>query len=295
MTVQERGWLLLCAELGTEEKPLTAAQLRQLRARVRADEPPREADRDITAADLRALGYDEAQAAHIAALLNREAELAAYLKTARYHDIEALTPGSRDYPAQLRDALGDDLPPVLFCRGDRSLLGKAAVSLTGSRKITEQGRAFAERIGRLAAREGYVLVSGNADGADKAAQEACLRAGGSVIAVLADNMADHRTPPPGVLHLCEEGWHLPFSAQRALRRNRIIYALAQRRFVAQTSCGVGGTWSGAVQALRLGMPVFVHDDGSDGAGALTAQGAEPVALRALDSIARILPAQTAFS
>ena len=290
MTGAERGYLLLCADLGTQARPLTLPQLRELRRRVRESEAPEDPDRTLTAADLRALGYDEAQSARIAALLGREAELDAYLQTAAMHEIHALTIVSCGYPRCLIERLGETAPPVLFYRGERSLLDKPAVSLVGSRRLAEPGRAFSERVGELAAREGYVLVSGGAVGADSAAQAACLAAGGSVIAVLPDSLAEHE-PGRGVLYLCEDGWHLPFTGQRALRRNRIIHALGNRRFVAQCDHGFGGSWSGSVEALRQGLPVYVHDDGSEGARALAAMGAEPLALSALQAISTLQPAQ----
>lgn len=294
MNPRERGWLLLCAELGTGEKPLTLAQVRQLRQRVLASDPPRDPLRELSAEDLRALGYDAAQAEHIAALFAREAALDAYLKAGRYHAIEPITPSSDAYPARLRQTLGEKAPPVLFCRGDMSLLQKSCVSLTGSRRLNENGAAFAKKIGQMAAREGYVLVSGNAQGADSAAQQACLDAGGSVISVLADSPADHE-PEAKQLLVCEEGWHLPFSAPRARSRNRIIYALGQSCFVAQTDRGVGGTWHGAVEALQLGLMLYVHDDGSDGAKALEALGAEPLRLDRLRELSTLSPSQMFFS
>lgn len=285
--------MLLCADLGTEVQPLTLAQLRQLRNRIRAAAPPEQPERELTEADLRGLGYDQTQAQRIEALLAREAELDAYLKSASYHDIECLTLESAGYPSRLRQTLGEDAPPVLFYRGELPLLQKQAVSLTGSRRLNEQGSAFAAHLGRLAAREGYVLVSGNAAGADMTAQNACLEAGGSVIAVVSDSPADH-IPPAKVLYICEDGWHLPFSAQRARKRNRIIYALAQRCFVAQTANGSGGTWHGAYDALRRGMAVYVNDDGTDGANALASLGAELITVECLKTISHLQQTQARF-
>ena len=293
MTARERGYLLLCADLGTQVRPLTLAQLKQLRQSVQAAQPPSEPDRDLTAADVRALGFSQARAEQIEALLAREAELDAYLGAAALHEIGALTVCSRTYPASLRAKLGADAPAVLFYRGEPALLQKTCVSLVGARRLGQGGAAFARRVGELAAQEGYVLVSGNADGADTLAQEACLKNGGSVISVLADSPADH-FPLPNMLYLCEEGWHLPFTAARALRRNRIIHALGQKSFVAQTGNGVGGTWRGTADALRRGMTVYVHADGSDGAASLAALGAELIPLARLTELSTLRAAQTSF-
>ena len=56
MTAGEEGFLLLTGYLGDpERKPLTVAQFRDLTARARAMSRP-EADRDMTAEDLLAIG-----------------------------------------------------------------------------------------------------------------------------------------------------------------------------------------------------------------------------------------------
>ena len=119
------------------------------------------------------------------------------------------------------------------------------------------------------------MVSGNAVGADQTAQQACVRAGGSVICFLADELQRH-APQPGsrVLMVSEDGFDLPFSTARAYRRNRLIHSMAEKSFVAQCALGSGGTWQGTTENLRRGWSdVFVCDDGSEAARALSARGA----------------------
>ena len=284
MTASERGFLLLCAELGDGQKPLTPAQLRTLRSRVLAVErDASEQDRPLAEADLRALGYDEAFAARVCALLDRESQLATYLAIAAEHGIRPLTRVSADYPARLR-RLGDLAPTVLFCRGDTTLLGRPTVALVGSRDLTEVGAAFARRVGVLAAREGLVLVSGNARGADRTAQAACLDAGGSVIAVLPEGLQDYEPKRTGMLYLCEWGWHLPMVSYRALERNRLIHALGEKTMVAQ-SRHTGGSWRGSEENLRRGWsPLFVNEAGGPGCEALISMGATPIRLDELHSL-----------
>lgn len=289
MTASERGFLLLCAELGDGRKPLTPAQLRTLRTRVLARTGEADdLDRALTSADLRALGYDEDFADRIAALLGREQELQRYLSVAAELGIRALTRISEVYPARLR-RLGDAAPAVLFCRGDISLLHRPAVALVGSRELSPAGQRFAERVGALAAAEGFVLVSGNAQGADRTAQNACLAAGGSVLAVLPDGLQDHTPETERIAYLCEWGWHLPMIGYRALERNRLIHALGEKTLVAQSN-RAGGTWSGSEENLRRGWsPLFVHDDGSEGCSTLIALGASPVQLDELRSLQDLEP------
>ncbi len=291
MTAAERGFLLLCAELGDGRKPLTPAQFRSLRSAVLSSGTrPEDPDRPLRAADLRALGCEPDFAARAAELLGREEDLERYLFLAAEHGIRPITRVSADYPPRLR-LLGDHAPAVLFCRGDASLLQRPAVALVGSRVLRPEGEAFARRVGELAAREGLVLVSGNAVGADRTAQEACLEAGGSVAAILPEGLQDHVPSCERIAYFCLWGWHLPMVSYRALERNRIIHVLGQKTLVAQSNLS-GGTWSGAEDNLRRNLsPVFIHDDGSPGSLALQDRGAVPVRLEALSSLRALQPAQ----
>lgn len=289
MIAAERGFLLLCAELGDGRKPLTPAQLRTLRARVLDREgEPADPDRPMTAEDLRALGFDAAFSERVLDLLCREKDLDDYLSIAEERGIRPLTRISPDYPARLR-RLGDAAPAVLFCRGEAALLNRPAAALVGSRELTPVGAAFARRVGELAAAEGFVLVSGNARGADRTAQAACLAAGGTVIAVLPAELGAHVPENDRTLYLSLTGWHLAMEPYRALERNRVIHALGEKTLVAQ-SHACGGTWSGSEENLRKGWsPLFVHDDGSPGCSALIDLGATPVRLESLVSLSALQP------
>ena len=283
--------LLLCADLGDGQKPLTPAQFRRLRVHVLArPEGEAPAERTLEEADLRALGLEASFARRVAALLDREAALDAYLRVGRELDVSPVTRVSPLYPARLR-VLGQDAPTVLFCRGDSSLLQRPAVALVGSRELTEAGRTFARRVGELAALEGFVLVSGNARGADQTAQEACLAAGGAVISVLPDSLADHDPAGERILFVSEQGWHLPIAPYRALDRNRLIHALGEKTLAAQSRL-TGGTWSGSLENLRRGWsPLFVNEAGGPGCARLIALGANPVRLETLDSLRALTPTQ----
>lgn len=205
----------------------------------------------------------------------RPGNCAAVWRRRRRRGITALTRISEGFPQRLR-LLGRDCPPALFCRGDRGLLETACVALVGARALSPRSRRFAQHIGRLAALEGYTLVSGGAAGADTAAQEACLAAGGRVIVFLPDELIRH-APRERVLFCSEEGERVAFSAARALRRNRLIHALGEKTFVAQCAAPSGGTWSGASENLRRGLsPVFILDEDSEGCRALVGLGALPV-------------------
>lgn len=293
MTQAERGVLLLCAALPDGEKPLTPAQFRTLSQHAHAlGSDGADPLRDLTARDLLRLGYDEHAASHLLRLLSRDAQLDAYLAGAAQRGIAVLTRLSPGYPARLRAQLGMDCPPVLFLRGDASLLQASLVGVVGSRALRPENRAFAEAAGRYIAREGFTLVSGGAAGADTAAQEACLACGGSAVIFPAGPLPDGPLPPR-VCYVTEDGFDLPFSVPRAMRRNRLIHASAQKVLVAQTALETGGTWAGSADNLRHGYsPVFVYDDASPGARALMNLGAGPV--QTFRSVSALEPSQLHF-
>ena len=276
MNPRERGFALLASHLGDPDcKPLTAPQLRVL-ARRAGELHLNDPERDLTQQDLLALGYGYEMAERILALLDREDLLDHYLARGRRAGCAPITRVSPQYPLLLRKNLGLDSPGILWARGDLSLLNTPAVALVGSRDLNPENRRFAAETGRQAALQGLTLVSGNARGADRTAQEAALEAGGGVIAIVADELAKQPLRER-VLYLSEDGFEEPFSAQRALSRNRCIHAMVWRTFVAQTSDGMGGTWDGTVKNLRAGWSgVYGFSDGSGGMERLCRMGAIPV-------------------
>ncbi len=276
MNPRERGFLLLTCPMGdAQRRVLTHAQLRTLASRIRLMEKP-DGDRDLQISDLTALGYDRQMAMRILELLEAEHQLDRYLLQAKKAGCVPITRVSEAYPGILRKKLGLEAPGCLWAKGDVSLLEQPAVALVGSRDLKQSNRSFASEAGRQAAKQGYALVSGNARGADRVGQMACLEAGGSVISVVADELNGHETER-NVLWLSEDGFDLPFSAQRALSRNRVIHSLGKLTFVAQSRLQQGGTWDGTSQNLRFGWSrVYCFRDGSDAAQVLSQMGAEQI-------------------
>lgn len=273
MTGPEKGFLLLSSHLGDpERKILTVPQMRYLGQRVREMEMT-QPDRDLTEADLMALGYGREKIGQILTLLEDEEVLEYYLLKGKQADCVPVTRVSEGYPALLRQRLTGDAPGCLWVKGDLSLLNTPAIALVGSRELRQENREFAEAVGAFAAERGLTLVSGNARGADKAAQNACLKAGGSVISIVADELTKH-SRKERIVYVSEDGFEEPFSSQRALSRNRCIHALGQVVFVAQSDLKKGGTWQGTAANLRHNWsPVLCFRDGSEGSLALEQMGA----------------------
>ena len=113
---------------------------------------------------------------------------------------------------------------------------------------------------------------------DTEGEDACLGGGGRVIVFPAGRLTDCRADAR-VLYLAEGAYDAPFSAQRALARNRLIHALGERTYAAQPRLHTGGTWRGCADHLRsIARPLYLLDDGSEAAAALGQQGARLIGL-----------------
>lgn len=287
MTGAEQGFLLLTAHLGDpRRKPLTVAQFREFTKLARQMEKPLE-ERDLTAKDLMDLGCRPDFSRRVVDLLGEEEKLRRYLMQAQSLDCYPITRLNDLYPGRVRNKLGLEAPGCLWAKGDLSALMQPMISLVGSRLLKDENRAFAEELGKQAALQGYALVSGNARGADRAAQDSCLKYGGMVVSVVADALGAQPLQER-MLYLSEEDYDQEFSAQRALSRNRIIHTLGEKTFVAQCTLGKGGTWDGTVKNLHAGWSdVFCFHDESPAFYELTQMGADAVDFSALKDISGI--------
>lgn len=287
MKLTEQGFLLLTSHLGNpDRRPLTPPQLRLLTKRM-AGSPAPEEDCELEPRHLIALGLDWELSERIVALLGETELLEWYLQRARRLGCVPIPRSDPRYPARLRRRLGPESPGCLWAKGDLSLLEKPAAALVGSRELHMQNREFAAQAGTQAAKQEMALVSGNARGADTVGQNACLASGGQVICVVPDELT-RKHPQPGMLYLSEEDYDAPFSAQRALHRNRVIHALGEVTLAAQCSYKKGGTWDGAAANLRYGYtPLCCFRDGSPASLELEQMGARLIGLEELTDLSAL--------
>jgi predicted Rossmann fold nucleotide-binding protein DprA/Smf involved in DNA uptake len=213
-----------------------------------------------------ALPPDDAQ--RIVRLLDRSGRLALELEGLFSRGLWAVTRADEPYPAKLRDTLKHQAPTVLFGAGSLELLKVGGIAVIGSRNIDEAGTAFALEVGRKAAAARLPVVSGGARGTDRLAMGAALEAGGVAFGVLADSL-ERTVRQPDLRQLLLDGQlvlltpYAPaagFSVGAAMGRNKVIYGLADFAVVVSSDFQTGGTWAGAVEALKAGWcPVFARD------------------------------------
>jgi len=287
--------LLLCSALGladddaTAAAPYTLSEWNQLARAIQ--ESPLERPAGLlgrSPAELAdTLNVPSPEAERIARLLDRGGRLALELENLHSRGIWAVTRADAAYPAKLRQTLKHQSPSVLFGAGELRRLNRAGVAVVGSRQIDEAGQSFARRVGEKCAEAGVPVVSGGARGSDSLAMLAAIEAGGTVYGALADSLERAVRQPELRQFLLDDRLvlltpYLPtagFSVGAAMGRNKIIYGLADFAVVVSSDFQQGGTWAGAVEALKAAWcPVFVReaDEVPKGNRELIAKGAAPL-------------------
>lgn len=216
----------------------------------------------------------EDQASRVAALLGRGGPMTIELERLASRGIWASTLLDETYPPKLRDCLGDNAPPLLFGAGEIAIAGHGGIAIIGSRDADEEALGFAAGVAQAAARGGLTVVSGAARGVDSAAMDGALDHGGAVVGVLADSL-EKRIREPQIRswladgQLCLMSQYAPqsgFTVGAAMGRNKLIYALADAALVVSATDGSGGTWSGAIEALKSGCTPLLVRQGDGVAG-----------------------------
>jgi DNA processing protein len=279
-------------------EPLRLSEWNQLARRIHGSPLKRPASlRGRPAKDLaKQLALSSEEAERLVRLLDRSGRLALELESLFSRGLWVVTRVDDPYPTRLRDTLKHQAPTVLFGAGDLQLLHRGGLAVIGSRNIDEAGAAFAKELGRRAAAAQLPVVSGGARGADRLAMDAALDAGGIALGVLADSL-ERTVRQPHLRQLLLGGQltlltpYAPaaaFSVGTAMGRNKVIYGLAQFAAVVSSDFQTGGTWAGAVEALKAGWrPVFARDgaDVPKGNRELLKLGAAPIPESELGQIA----------
>lgn len=302
MTTQEfltddgLAMLLLCSAFGTLQPaapdaptPFTLSEWNQLARKIHTSSIKRPAaltgrDAASLARELQ-LAPDEAE--RITRLLDRSGRVALELDSLFSRGMWVATRADRHYPTRLRDTLKHQAPTVIFGAGELTLLSGRNVAVVGSRNLDPSGAEFAQEFARHAVAEGFAIVSGGARGTDLIAMNAALDAGGQCVGVLADSLERTIRAPEMRQWLLDRRVTLltpytptaGFSVGGAMGRNKVIYGLAELALVVSSEHEKGGTWAGAVEALKADWcPILVRatDDAPKGNRELLKKGALPL-------------------
>lgn len=197
-----------------------------------------------------------------------------------------LTPAEDDYPHVLMKVLSDP-PPVMYLRGDSSLLHQPHLAVVGSRKPSTANRQLTHDWCRELATAGLIISSGLARGIDAAAHKGTLAAGGQTLAVLGsglDNiyptghadLVDNILATGGAV-LSELPPDTPPYASNFPKRNRLVAALAEAVLVVEAAQRSGSLITARLAAEYgrevLALPGHPHEEGSQGTNRLIQEGA----------------------
>ena len=179
------------------------------------------------------------------------------LERAHEHSASILVHGDPGYPERVY--VSNNPVPVLYVRGDPAVWdGTGTVAVVGSRNTREPYASGARRFAAMAARNGMVVVSGFAMGADSMGHRAAVEAGGRTVCVMPCGL-DKVFPPenrglweellghPEVVFVSEFGFGQRASSLLLRKRNKLIVAFSQGVLVAQSALD-----GGAMNAYRFG-------------------------------------------
>jgi len=219
------------------------------------------------------------------AILTFDDRAAVEQEMARAADLDAtlISPWDERFPDRLREIY--DPPGFLWMRGTLPRVERPMVTVVGTRRCTDYGRAQAHHFAAELVRRGFTVVSGLAYGIDAAAHKGALDAGGRTIAVLGSGVGriypqKHtglatRIADNGAV-LSEYGLDAEPDASNFPERNRILSGLALGTLVVE-SYAEGGSLITARLAVEQNREVFavpgaITKDSSRGTNRLIQRG-----------------------
>jgi DNA processing protein len=287
--------ILICSNLGltfqseNNLKPYTISQWNKLKEKIAYSSLKRpEALFVTTVSDWkRELYLNDIEIERLQRLLSRAGQVGIEIEQLESKGIFITTRAESTYPERLKQTLKKVAPPVLFYCGNLKLLNSKAVAIVGSREIDEAAIDFTIKLAKKCVINQLNIVSGGAKGVDSLSQAAAIEAGGEVVAVLSDGLAN-KIKAKEIREAIIQGKLLLFSAVHpsarftvfsAMERNKYIYALSDFAVVVSSSDNKGGTWAGATEDLKnKWTPLFVRKDSAAPKGneKLIKLGAKPI-------------------
>lgn len=195
--------------------------------------------------------------------------------------------GDADYPTILTEGITP--PPLLFLRGNTSLLHRPAVGVVGSRHATPQAHRIAHDFSQALSQKNITIISGMASGIDTAAHTGALTASGSTIAIWGTGI--DRIYPPNNQHLAhqiaEQGLivsEFPLGTRPLAgnfpRRNRLIAAQSHATLVVEAALKSGSLITARLAADMgrdvMAIPSSIDNPYAKGCHKLIKEGAKLV-------------------
>lgn len=177
--------------------------------------------------------------------------------------------GTPNWPKKISDSQRPT--PILYYRGDLSLIERKSVAVVGARKATQDGLKRASRIARELTKHGYSVVTGLAKGIDTAASSTALESGGVAIGVIGtpidevypkENEALQNRIAENYLLISQVPFyryaHEPFRSHRVRfpERNELMASITDATVIVEAS-DTSGTLTQARACLHQKRPLFL--------------------------------------
>lgn len=175
------------------------------------------------------------------------------------------------YPQSVLQNMGDNAPPILYCKGYLPLLNQKGVSIIGARDVGDFEVTITKSIAQKLAENGINVTSGYAKGVDTSAHLGALEANGTTTMILSFG-TNHITIKKelkdlnwekNALFVTQFAPYEKFSGQNAMTRNKLVCAMSKAIVVIKSgperdsSGKMSGTFDAGKSAFKMGVPVFV--------------------------------------
>lgn len=196
-----------------------------------------------------------------------------------------------------------DAPKYLYIEGDKEIINYGPkVSIIGTRKPSLQGIKNTKDITKELVKNKVVIVSGLAKGVDTEAHKTAIEFGGKTIAVLGTPL-DKYYPPQNkelqdkimndYLAISQFPLGAPINRSNFPLRNRTMALISDASIIIEAGGENSGTRHQGWEALRLGRPLYIHEDliksGLKWPKAMLKYGAEIISNKGLLYIFQSLP------
>jgi DNA processing protein len=204
------------------------------------------------------------------------------------NDIKPISIVDENYPKRVKALLKTKSPPLLFVRGNESILNKTSIGFCGSRQASEKAILAASEFAYQLSGYDVNVVSGYAKGIDMTTHYAALESGGTTTLVLPEGIFNFRIkrelkPIWGFENAVVVSEFFPkarWSVANAMQRNKTICALSEAIILIEAK-STGGSIEAGKAAMSLNIPTFaVHygdnPETAEGNQLLVNQGARPL-------------------
>ncbi|MCP4136622.1 MAG: hypothetical protein GY754_36970 [bacterium] len=173
---------------------------------------------------------------------------------------------SSEYPARLKETMGNAHPPLLYTCGNKTLLNNKGIAILGDKNVSSKGELISYMGAKQLSRHNVVTISGFAAGVDIIAHRAALETNGYTIAVLPYGI-DHLVVPEfikDVLNMDRIVFLSTFyptkeaNKYNAFIRNKTVCALSYGVYIIEAPAE-GGVFEAAKSANKLEIPLFTTE------------------------------------